>query len=73
MYENDSKNCFESLQTSLHSLGLKSMKQVNFGAIVIKQNKHLCFVIEIDWDKIKKSKDHDTITTLNRNVNDCSE
>ena len=67
-----SKNSFESLQTSLHSLGLKSMKRVNSGAIVIVENKHLCFVNEIDWDKIKKSKDHDTIKMPNRNIDECS-
>jgi epidermal growth factor receptor len=60
-------------QTSLRSLGLKSLKRVNSGAIVIVENKHLCFVDKIDWTKIKKSKDHDSVSEKNRNSTECRE
>ena len=58
--------------TSLKSLELKSLKRVNSGAIVIVENKHLCFVEDIDWSKIKKSRDHDSVITPNRNSTACS-
>jgi hypothetical protein len=32
----------------------------------------LCFVNEIDWDKIKKSKDHETHKSPNRDAAECS-
>jgi len=58
-------------QTSLRSLGLKSLKRVNSGAIVIVENKYLCFADDIDWNKIKKSKDHESVISPNRNTTDC--
>jgi epidermal growth factor receptor len=60
-------------QTSLNSLGLKSLKRVNSGAIVIVENKHLCFASEIDWAKIKKSKDHEVVVTKNKLGTECGE
>lgn len=48
------------------------MKRVNSGAIVIVENKHLCFVEDIDWSQIKKSRDHDSVITPNRNSTACS-
>lgn len=56
----------------MKSLELKSLKRVNSGAIVIVENKHLCFVEDIDWSKIKKSRDHDSVITPNRNSTACS-
>ncbi|CAO1345298.1 unnamed protein product [Diamesa hyperborea] len=68
------ENLFASLfivKTSLKSLELKSLKRVNSGAIVIVENKHLCFVEDIDWSQIKKSRDHDSVITPNRNSTAC--
>ncbi|KAG5675685.1 hypothetical protein PVAND_005570 [Polypedilum vanderplanki] len=68
------ENLFASLyivKTSLTSLGLKSLKRVNSGAIVIVENKHLCFANEINWDKIKKSKDHEVVVTKNKIATEC--
>lgn len=39
---------------------------------MIVENKHLCFVDEIDWNKIKKSKDHESVIKPNRNATECS-
>jgi hypothetical protein len=50
---------------------LKSLKRVNSGAVAILENKHLCFADGIDWNKIKKSKDHASVVGSNRNASDC--
>ncbi|XP_070496722.1 epidermal growth factor receptor isoform X2 [Chironomus tepperi] len=68
------ENLFASLfivKTSLKSLGLKSLKRVNSGAVVIVENKHLCFANKIDWNKIKKSRDHEIVSARNRDVTEC--
>lgn len=60
-------------QTSLRSLGLKSLKKVNSGSIVIVENKNLCFVEDIDWRKIKKSESYEQYNHYgpNRNSSEC--
>uniref|UniRef100_W4VRP0 Receptor protein-tyrosine kinase n=1 Tax=Corethrella appendiculata TaxID=1370023 RepID=W4VRP0_9DIPT len=68
------ENLFASLyivKTSLRSLEMKSLKRVNSGAIVILENKHLCFADGIDWTKIKKSTDHESVIGTNRGLNEC--
>ncbi|XP_058451762.1 epidermal growth factor receptor isoform X1 [Malaya genurostris] len=68
------ENLFASVyivKTSLRSLELKSLKRVNSGAIVILENDHLCYAQGIDWSKIKKSADHESVIMSNRNQTVC--
>ncbi|XP_061715477.1 epidermal growth factor receptor isoform X1 [Cydia pomonella] len=68
------ENLFASLyivKTSLKSLGLKSLKRVNSGAIAIMENKDLCFVDHIAWNKLVKSKDHKQIIQHNGDLVTC--
>lgn len=59
-------------KTSLKSLELRSLKQINSGAVVIVENKNLCFADGIDWKKIKKSALHDPMIVNNRVEDECS-
>ncbi|KAH9642374.1 hypothetical protein HF086_004906 [Spodoptera exigua] len=68
------ENLFASLyivKTSLKSLGLKSLKRVNSGAIAIMENKYLCFAEKIAWNKLVKSKDHKQIIQNNSDPETC--
>ncbi|XP_022122355.2 epidermal growth factor receptor isoform X1 [Pieris rapae] len=68
------ENLFASLyivKTSLKSLGLKSLKKVNSGAIAIMENRHLCFADKIAWNKLVKSKDHKQIIQKNGDTQNC--
>lgn len=68
------ENLFASLyivKTSLKSLGLKSLKRVNSGAIAIMENKYLCFADKIAWSKLVKSKDHKQIIQNNGDPQTC--
>ncbi|XP_041986353.1 epidermal growth factor receptor isoform X2 [Aricia agestis] len=68
------ENLFASLyivKTSLKSLGLKSLKKVNSGAIAIMENKQLCFADKIAWNKLVKSKDHKQIIQKNADLKTC--
>lgn len=70
------ENLFASLyivKTSLKSLGLKSLKRVNSGAIAIMENKYLCFAEKIAWNKLVKSKDHKQIIQNNSDPDTCGE
>uniref|UniRef100_A0A1B0DKW0 receptor protein-tyrosine kinase n=1 Tax=Phlebotomus papatasi TaxID=29031 RepID=A0A1B0DKW0_PHLPP len=57
--------------TSLKSLELQSLKRINSGAVVILENKNLCFAEDIKWNKVKKSTDHDFVVSANRNKTEC--
>nr|UPI11530.1 epidermal growth factor receptor isoform X1 [Mythimna separata] len=68
------ENLFASLyivKSSLKSLGLKSLKRVNSGAIAIMENKFLCFADKIAWNKLVKSKDHKQIIQNNGDPKTC--
>ncbi|XP_055700755.1 epidermal growth factor receptor isoform X1 [Phlebotomus papatasi] len=68
------ENYFASLyivKTSLKSLELQSLKRINSGAVVILENKNLCFAEDIKWNKVKKSTDHDFVVSANRNKTEC--
>lgn len=60
------------VKTALKSLELKSLKRINSGAVVILENKNLCFASEINWNKIKKSLDHVSMIDNNKNGTECS-
>ncbi|KAG4073502.1 hypothetical protein HA402_000726 [Bradysia odoriphaga] len=59
------------VKTALKSLELKSLKRINSGAVVILENKNLCFASEINWNKIKKSSDHISMIDNNKNETEC--
>lgn len=59
------------VKTALKSLELKSLKRINSGAVVILENKNLCFASEINWNKIKKSYDHVSMIDNNKNETEC--
>ncbi|XP_062524304.1 epidermal growth factor receptor isoform X4 [Bombyx mori] len=68
------ENLFASLyivKTSLKSLGLKSLKKVNSGAIAIMENRNLCYADKIAWNKLVKSKDHKQIIQKNGDPRQC--
>ncbi|XP_059055085.1 epidermal growth factor receptor isoform X1 [Achroia grisella] len=69
------ENLFASLyivKTSLKSLGLKSLKKVNSGAIAIMENKDLCFADKIAWNRLVKSKEHKQIIQNNGVPTTCA-
>ena len=61
------------VKTSLVSLGLSSLKKINSGSVAILENKNLCYASTIDWDKIRKSPEHESLLSNNKNKSDCSE
>lgn len=60
------------VKSSLVSFGLRSLKLINAGAVVILENKNLCFAEDINWDKIKRSSDHSHLVKSNRNRTSCA-
>lgn len=68
------ENYFASLyivKSSLKSLELSSLKHINSGAVVILENKNLCFAQNIKWAKVKRSNDHQFVVMANRNLTEC--
>ncbi|XP_055299802.1 epidermal growth factor receptor [Sitodiplosis mosellana] len=59
------------VKTNLKSLELRSLRQINSGAVVILENKNLCFANNIDWKKIKKSDQHDSMIINNKDPDEC--
>lgn len=59
------------VKSSLKSLELKSLKRINSGAVVILENKNLCFAEQIKWNKVKKLDDHPCMVSANRNKTEC--
>lgn len=60
------------VKTALRSLELSSLKRINSGAVVILENKDLCFADGIDWNHVKKSEVHASMIINNRNQTECS-
>lgn len=61
------------VKTALKFLDLRSLKRINSGAVVILENKDLCFADGIDFNIIKKSPDHSSMILNNRNATECGE
>lgn len=61
------------VKTALRSLELHSLKRINSGAVVILENRDLCFAENINWTKIKKSEVHTSMIANNRNQTECRE
>lgn len=60
------------VKTALRSLEVRSLKRINSGAVVILENKDLCYAEEIDWNQIKKSDAQASMIHNNRNQTECS-
>ena len=60
------------VKTSLKSLGLRSLKKIHSGSIAILENKDLCFAQGVDWKRIKKSMEHNTLLQNNKPEEACS-
>lgn len=61
------------VKTSLVSFGLSSLKKIYSGSIAILENKNLCYAQSINWTRIKKSSEHESLLSNNRNESECSE
>ncbi|XP_034255203.1 epidermal growth factor receptor isoform X2 [Thrips palmi] len=59
------------VKTSLRSLGLRSLQKVHSGSIAILENKNLCFAQGVDWKRIKKSHEHNTLLQNNKKEEEC--
>ncbi|XP_001602830.2 epidermal growth factor receptor isoform X3 [Nasonia vitripennis] len=59
------------VKTSLVSLNLNSLKTINSGSVAILENKKLCYAGTINWDKIRKSPEHDSLLSNNKNGTQC--
>lgn len=59
------------VKTALQSLELSSLKRINAGAVVILENRELCFAQDVNWAKIKKTTDHPSMMASNRNQSEC--
>ncbi|CAO1339885.1 unnamed protein product [Diamesa hyperborea] len=59
------------MDTSLKSLGLKSLKRIDSGAVAIAFNPQLCYVEDINWNQIQKSQNPHNSITFNRNSTVC--
>ncbi|KAK9695926.1 Protein tyrosine and serine/threonine kinase [Popillia japonica] len=57
------------VKTSLESLELRSLKLINSGKVAILENKKLCFADKINWKKIFKSSESESMVYANRE--DC--
>ncbi len=71
MYSNG--NSLQVTGTSIRSLGLKSLKFVQFGKVVFSRNKNLCYVDTIDWKSIVTNPaEQRVIVQNNKNSTVCS-
>ncbi|RLU25658.1 hypothetical protein DMN91_001815 [Ooceraea biroi] len=59
------------VKTSLVSFGLSSLKKIYSGSIAILENKNLCYAQSINWTRIKKSLEHESLLSNNRNESEC--
>ncbi|KAG5676482.1 hypothetical protein PVAND_006313 [Polypedilum vanderplanki] len=60
--------------TSLKFLGLKSLKMLRSGGIIIKDNSNLCYAYENDWKKFNQliiSKERYAWLQFNKNLTNC--
>ncbi|KAI4471682.1 tyrosine-protein kinase receptor [Holotrichia oblita] len=60
------------VKTSLESLELRSLKLITSGKVAILENKKLCFADKINWKKIFKSVESESMVHANRKDCDTS-
>ena len=59
------------VNTSLESLGLASLTKIRSGSVAILENNELCYAENINWQKIMKSQQHNTLLQNNKAAEAC--
>lgn len=59
------------VKTSLETLELRSLNKINMGSVAILENKNLCLADGLNWDKIRKSKEHSLMLSNNGETRSC--
>ena len=59
-------------KTSLTSLGLQSLRKITSGGVTILDNEDLCYVNDIKWSKIMRSKNHNIAVQNNKMARRCN-
>ena len=49
------------VKTSLESLNLRSLNRIRSGSVAILENNDLCYAEKINWQRIMKSQQHNTL------------
>lgn len=57
---------------NLTSLGLRSLKEISDGDVIVSGNRHLCYANTIHWRKLFGTAGQKTKIVNNRNERDCS-
>ncbi|XP_053116593.1 epidermal growth factor receptor isoform X2 [Hemicordylus capensis] len=57
---------------NISSLGLRSLKEVSDGDVVILRNDRLCYSNTVDWKKLFVTENQKTKTLKNRNETECA-
>lgn len=55
----------------IQSLGLRSLKEISDGDVVIMKNKNLCYADTMDWRSLFATQSQKTKIIQNRNKNEC--
>ncbi|XP_066485210.1 epidermal growth factor receptor [Tiliqua scincoides] len=56
---------------NIRYLGLRSLKEVSDGDVVIVRNEHLCYSDTVDWKKLFVTDNQKTRSSRNRNETEC--
>eukprot|EP00062_Callorhinchus_milii_P012589 gi/632959785/ref/XP_007895819.1/ PREDICTED: epidermal growth factor receptor isoform X2 [Callorhinchus milii] len=62
---------FAVANLSITSLGLRSLKEISDGQVIIFKNKNLCYVETVNWDNIFKSSRQSKKVTQNKPQSIC--
>lgn len=56
----------------IHSLGLRSLKEISDGDVAIMKNQNLCYAETMNWNKLFVTETQKTKIVSNRNKDECS-
>jgi len=59
------------VKTSLESLDLKSLRKIRSGSVAVLENNDLCYAEKINWQRIMKSQQHNTLLQNNKPPEQC--
>ena len=59
------------VKTSLESLNLRSLNRIRSGSVAILENNDLCYAEKINWQRIMKSQQHNTLLQNNKPPEQC--
>lgn len=59
------------VKTSLESLNLRSLRKIRSGSVAILENNDLCYAENINWQRIMKSQQHNTLLQNNKPPEQC--